>query len=86
MNAVYDALKHEFAENKVRRDEYTQKGNSSDFPVLREDGQIVSAFSLSPVLQHLPPVTEGYIFVERSVFNLAKTWLKANKRKILALS
>jgi len=85
VEAVYYATVKEFGEKFVRKDLYLQEGNYFDFPVLRRDGKIVSSLSLSTTLQHIPPVSVGYVFIERSHFERSKKWLESHKSDILKL-
>lgn len=80
---LYNALVKEFGEDNLRYDRYIQKESSTDFPVLRRNGKIVSSLLLSQALKQIPLVSIEYIFISRDLLVKAEKWLKENKHKIL---
>ncbi|WP_018085604.1 HD domain-containing protein [Desulfurispora thermophila] len=81
--AIYMALQQEFGSEYVRRDAYTEKGTQLEFPVLRNDGSIVSSYVISDVLGNLPVASFDYIFIAPELLSKAEKWLENRKTVIL---
>lgn len=75
---IYRAACAEFGEDAIRLDPSSSKGAVIDFPVQASGGQILSAQWASDVLQHLPPINTGFIFVRPDLKNRARKWLDDN--------
>lgn len=82
-SAIYQAAVAKFGAENVRRDEYTEKNATPDFPVLTRDERVVSAYSLSQVLRSLPIAAFDYIFVSPELVSDAEVWLQENRDTIL---
>ena len=80
---IYKALAEKFGKGYFRRDVYPQKGSSTDFPVSRRDGSIVSSLALSGVLNNIPIALVDFVFVDREKEGKAREWLDSNKEEIL---
>jgi len=83
VSVFYEVLNEEFGEKHVKRDYYTQKGGSTDFPVLRRDGSIVSSLELSDVLNRIPVASVDFIFVDPGKKAEAEEWLVSKKEELL---
>jgi HD superfamily phosphohydrolase len=81
--AVFEAARREFGPENVRHDRYSQKGGAAVFPVLTGDGRIASSVRLSEVLQRLPVVSVDYVFVNPDRLTEAKSWLDANRARLI---
>ncbi|GIX16061.1 MAG: HD domain-containing protein [Rhodothalassiaceae bacterium] len=81
--AVYRAAVEKFGAEHVRHDSYRQKGGVFDFPVLRRNGEVVSALALSDTLKNLPLVSVDYVFVSRDKYDVACRWLKREHDRII---
>ncbi|HNX18049.1 MAG TPA: HD domain-containing protein, partial [Methanoregula sp.] len=82
---IYKALKEEYGEDKLRFDQQKPKSGANDFPVLRSDGRVVSALSLSESLNHIPPVRAEFIFAHPDISNEATQWVEKNKKRFIEL-
>jgi uncharacterized protein len=80
---VFEAAIERFGEGNLRYDRYYEEGSALDFPVLTEDGQIVSSTWISKVLEDLPLASVDYVFVERGLLRDAKRWLEENRDSLL---
>ena len=80
---VYNETCKRFSGNVVRKDRYTQKGSEVDFPVLLNDGRIVSSSNESQVLEHIPLVAFDYVYVDRELEKEAREWLNRNREDII---
>jgi HD superfamily phosphohydrolase len=81
--AVYEAAKLKFGEDSIRRDNYTQKSASSDFPVLCNDGRITSSISKSDTIQRLPIASFDYVFIKPESIKEGHKWIERERLKIL---
>ncbi len=82
---VFDQVKEVFGSENVRRDNYTQKGSTVDFPVLCNNGRIISSFLLSETLQRLPVASLDYIFIRSDLLKEGQIWLEKNIQKMLSM-
>ena len=82
--AVFRAARSEFGAENVRKDEYTPKSSTYDFPVLDRNGDVVSSSQLSTVLSRVPPFQSGYVFIRRQFRDAGIRWLKLNRQKIIS--
>jgi HD superfamily phosphohydrolase len=82
--AVAARAADKFDKERVRLDRYRQKGSSYDFPVLLNDGRIVSSLRRSMVLKSILPVALDNVFVDPDVEEEAKQWLEANREMVIA--
>ncbi|MBI5695238.1 MAG: HD domain-containing protein [Nitrospirae bacterium] len=80
---LYKALCLEFGADNLRFDIYSKSGGSPDFPIKRDDESISPAYTLSDTLQKLPVLSINYIFIDSTVRDKAKKWLKDNKETVL---
>ena len=81
--AIHLALGLEFSREDFRHDHYTQRGGALDFPVLMDDDRIMSSLALSSMLRQIPIISVDYVFVERSMEDVAKQWLEENLQSII---
>jgi HD superfamily phosphohydrolase len=84
VNLIFKAAKQEFRDENVRCDQFTQKGSGVDFPVLMKDGKPISSLSRSGVLQDIPVVATGYVYVVPEKQEEAKKWLSHNRQQIIS--
>lgn len=83
-DVIYRAVGERFGLEVVRRDRHMPKEPDIDFPVLQRDRQtVVSAKTLSKVLQQLPSTPFDYVFVDRDHWDDANAWLMRSKNEIL---
>jgi len=80
--AVYDAACEKFGPDAVRRDQYTQKNSSQNFPVL-QDGKILQSIDLSDTLTKAPVAATDLVFIDREHLDAAKKWLEDNHGNII---
>lgn len=83
--AVFKALGCEFGASNFHIDEYPGKNASTHFPVRMRDGEVSSSAGVSDVLTRVPVAKAEYVFVERSIFEQAGTWLRRNQKGIIEL-
>lgn len=82
-SAIFQALGSQFNREYFRHDRYTQKGGAHDFPVSMDDRRIMSSLALSSMLGQIPVISVDYVFVERSVEDVARSWLEKNLQAII---
>jgi hypothetical protein len=82
---IFEAARKKFGKDLVRRDTYTQKGGSADFPVLSKDGRVVSSVAMSVTLRDCPIVAVDFVFIAPSAINDAIAWLEKNRDVIIAV-
>lgn len=80
---IFEAAKSKYGEDRVRRDDYTDKSVAPNFPVLVKDDRIVSAYNQSQTLRNLPIATVDYTFISPEIAGDAKDWLRENPETIL---
>lgn len=81
--AVYTAASEKFDADLVRCDSYPQKGGGKIFPVRAKDNTILQSVSLSDTLDKVPIVTTGFVFIDSSLLEEARKWLKDKRLEIL---
>jgi len=81
--AIYAAACNKFGAENVRYDSYEQKKSVLDFPILDNDGRIVSSQAKSVTLKNVPIVAVDYIFVSPKYRENAEDWLNQNRENIL---
>jgi len=82
---LFEALKNRYGSDVVRRDPYTQKNSSLEFPVLRSNKRILSSYDESETLQKLPIASFDFIFIRPDLVSEADNWLKKNLTDILKI-
>jgi len=85
VQAIYEAAREKFGAENVRMDTYEQTGGAPDFPVLLRDGRLVSSLSESLVLNKLPLVTIGYVFISDEHKAEGANWVEENREHIIAM-
>lgn len=84
VTAVYKAACEEFGSENVWHIEWAQGGSSHDFPVLLDNGDIVSSLQVSEVLRKIPPLKGEIVVVSPDIDKQqVDQWLAKNERKIL---
>jgi len=81
--AVYAAASEKFDADLVRCDSYPQKGGGKIFPVRAKDNTILQSVALSDTLDKVPIVTTGFVFIDSSLLEEARKWLKDKRLEIL---
>jgi len=81
--AIYDAACNKFGTENVRHDPYEQKKSVLDFPILDNDGRIVSAQAKSVMLENDPIVAVDHVFISPKYRKDAKDWLEQNREIII---
>jgi hypothetical protein len=85
-STIYKAMKNKFGPDPLRFDHKKPKSSSYDFPVLRSDNNdVVSSLSLSQTLDHIPPVSAEFIFVDPEIYADAINWLEKNKNRVIKI-
>lgn len=81
---IFEAAVDEFGQDKVRRPPpINPRAATVDFPVLLRDDRVSSAQSESDVLQQLLPIASDAVYVEPTLRDRARRWLRGNKDEIL---
>lgn len=83
IESIYSRLCSEFGEDHIRKDKYSKGGQIDDFPVLSDDGRIMSSLSCSRTLSQLPSTNIGFIFVNPSIRDDVINWIEKNREEIL---
>jgi hypothetical protein len=79
------AAEEKFGKEQIRYD-YIQPGAAAPiFPVLQYDGTIASSLQRSQVLANMPAIGVDNVFCDKSVYEEAIEWRKANKDILLKL-
>lgn len=81
--AVFQAAIDRFGTDKVKLDSPHKGGGITDFPVLENDGSVVSSLAESEVLRSVPQAAESYVFADPEVLDEARSWLKQNKQAVI---
>ena len=79
---VFRALVDEFGKDNVKHDVNYDAGGSPDFPVLLDDGVVVSALSVSDVLQDMP-LSFDSVYVAPEMVRHVRDYLRVNTDRIL---
>ncbi|MDA1258090.1 MAG: hypothetical protein O3C10_09670 [Chloroflexi bacterium] len=82
-SVIAGALTDRYGVDRVKSDHYVARNAVLDFPVLLQSGDVVSARSMSQILQTLPDVFVDYVFVDPDVADDARLYLKKHKVSIL---
>jgi HD superfamily phosphohydrolase len=82
-DTVCEALRCQFGAESVRLDKYSQRSVSPEFPVLLREGGIASSLGESGVLSAIPPVVVDCVYVDRSISEQARVWLKEEMATIV---
>lgn len=83
---IYRACAEKYGQSKVRWDYYTKEAAKiNNFPIQLHDGSIESVLSFSKTLGQMPPVMVDFVFIDPSILDDAKVWLKQNKNDIIEL-
>ena len=81
--AIYAAACNKFGAESVRHDPYEQKKSVLDFPILDNDGRIVSSQAKSVMLKNDPIVAVDHVFISPEYRKDAKDWLEQNREIII---
>src|SRR6266511_6075313 len=79
------AAEEKFGKELIRYDHIPAKAAAPIFPVLQYDGTIVSSLQRSQVLANMPPIGVDTVYCDKSVYDDAIQWRKANKDNLLNL-
>lgn len=80
--AVFRALVHAIGEENVKHHVNYDDGGSPDFPVVRDDGTVVSALSVSDLLKDMP-LSFDSVYVAPEMVAHAHDYLSINTDRIL---
>lgn len=80
---IFRELCDRFGEANVFYDQYRQKGGVIDFPVISDDGSIVSSRAISDVLEDIPPIVVDFIYINPEYEKEGNKWLKEHREHIL---
>ena len=81
--AIAQALVKKFGVSTVKLDSYVPSGQNYDFPVLQQDGRIVSSLNASVLLSNIPPTAIDFVFVEPTIRDEARGFIESNRQDIL---
>lgn len=81
--AVYEAVCREFGAENFRHDFYNKANTAPDYPVLANDGRVLSSLAGSSILSNLGPAAIDYVFVSPELKDIARKWLDKNREKII---
>ena len=84
VTAVFSACVKKYGEHKARKAEYHQSSPVPEFPVVDSARNIVSAYDLSDVVQQIPRVDVGIVFMEPDLAAGAQQWITRDKQSILS--
>ena len=73
----------EFGEGKIKYDKNSKGSGVKDFPVIMDDGTIVSSLQESQVLNSIPDTATEFVYVSPEYLDKAKKWLNENREKII---
>ena len=79
--AICRAAQAEFGADLVRAAHPPSRKTHLEFPVLMENGEVVSALSASEALRAIPVPSPGYVYVDEVIFDKAKEWLGDNRER-----
>ncbi|HCF71626.1 MAG TPA: phosphohydrolase [Syntrophomonas sp.] len=82
---VFNQAKEAYGKDNVKRDYYFQEDSILDFPVLCNNGRILSSFLLSETLQRLPVASFDYIFIRPDLLKEGQKWREKNMPKMLSM-
>lgn len=81
---IWDAAREKYGEMALQHDEYKPSGAVTDFPVLMTNGQVESGLATSRVLNTIPPTAFEFVFVDPSLVEESRLWLRDNKSHIIS--
>lgn len=82
--AIATAAKAKYGPSKISEFPYTEKSNPLDFPVLYPDGRTVASRNCSAMLNQIPAVSVGYVFIDPDLKVDGMKWLVENRGALLA--
>jgi uncharacterized protein len=82
---IADAAEEKFGKELIRYDVIPPKAAAPIFPGLQYDGTIASSLQRSQVLANLPPINVDTVYCDKSIYDDAIEWRKANKDSLLKL-
>lgn len=82
--AVFDAAAEKFGSTNVRHDAYDRVAAPSLFPVLTDDGDVVSSVDMSAVVRNVPPAVFDYVFIAPELADEARDWLRGDRAALVA--
>lgn len=81
--AVYQAVRQEFGADSARIARHRDRGGKLEFPVLKDDNEVVLSLTESEVLQKLPAIAIDHVYVDTAILQEAKKWLNENLTRVL---
>jgi HD superfamily phosphohydrolase len=81
--AVYEAACEKFGSDNFRHDSYKKGNRIPDYPVLYDDGRVVSALSSSNILAALDSAAIDFVFVAPELSKDAHKWLEKHREEII---
>lgn len=80
---VYEAACERFGRDAVRRDRRSRGGAAIDFPVELGEDQVVSARTVSSVIDNIPDTAFDYVFIDPNREDEARRWLAEKRLSII---
>jgi HD superfamily phosphohydrolase len=80
---IFEAAVAKFGKTSLIRNERTEKGNATEFPVRLKDGRSVTSLAESELLLKMPGLVIDYILIESKLRDEAVAWLKTKRSEIL---
>jgi HD superfamily phosphohydrolase len=81
--AIAAALVEKYGAEKVKKYKKSTGSGGIEFPVKGHDGSIASSTSVSAVLRAFPLINVDQVFIEPTLVQEARAWVKENKHQIL---
>jgi HD superfamily phosphohydrolase len=79
---ILDFSRRTFGDDQVRWDHHRPKSEANDFPVLIDEETVKSSLSVSEVIDRLPPIEVGLIFVDPDRKDEAKRKIDAELKRL----
>jgi len=80
LQEIYEKIKGKFGTENVIKDEFVEERGTYDFPVIDRNEIIHSSINVSEVLQKIPRLSRGYIFIHPDFENEAVDLVKKYDR------
>ncbi|HRK20165.1 MAG TPA: HD domain-containing protein [Fimbriimonadaceae bacterium] len=79
---VFERLKTDFGEDKIRRDKYGPKTEANRFRVWTEEGELDHSLSVSDVISQLPGIEVGLVFAAPEVSEAAANLVRSEFKPV----
>ena len=86
LSAVYESCVEKYGNHNVYKSEYTQRKSNPDFPVLTSADLVEPSLVVSDILEQIPIVDVGIVFVAPEHSEDARRWFNKERETILSRS